>query len=162
MTSVRFILLVAALVTAACDRPGSPTNGTPLSMTRLREGAASFMTFSGYEQSITLVVRDRDAWQLVWNQAHRNIFPIPPVPEIDFSTEMIVVAALGTRPSSGYDVVFTRASEANGVITVNAEARAPGPNCGTLTVITSPLDLARVPARSGTVLFHIMPSTVRC
>jgi hypothetical protein len=162
MTSVRFGLLLAALATMGCDRPGSPTNATPLSMTRLREGAASFLTFSGYEQATTLVVRDRDAWQLVWNQAHRNILPMPLLPQIDFSQEMIVVAALGPRPSSGYDVVFTQASEVNGVITVDAEARSPGATCATLTVITSPLDLARLPARSGTVLFHITSSTVLC
>src|SRR5262245_64975265 len=86
----------------------------------------------------------------------------PPVPEVDFSREMVVVAALGRRPSSGYEIVFTGASEADGVVTMELETKAPGPRCVTLSVITAPVDLARVPKRDGRVVFRPTPTVVNC
>ena len=134
-----------------------------MSLVRFRTESQSYLTFSGHDQPQTVVVRDRDTWVRVWNQIYARITALPPpIVEVDFSKEMVVLAALGTQPSSGFEVLFTSASEADGVVTVEVEARSPGPRCVTLTVITSPLDLARVPTRSGTVLFHTTPTVVTC
>jgi hypothetical protein len=133
-------------------------------MTRFRAEPSAFMVFSPLVTAQTSVVRDRDAWLRTWVA----LFPgsptslPPPLPDVDFSREMVVVAALGSRPSSGYDVVFTSASEADGVVTMELETRSPGPGCVTLTVITAPVDLARVPKRDGSVVFHPTPAVTRC
>jgi hypothetical protein len=150
------------LASAACTQPLRPTTTGPLPLTRFRADAVAYSAFSGYGAATTLVVRDRDTWQATWNQIHGPLSPIPPLPVIDFSTEMVVVAALGGKPSSGYDIVLTGASEADGMITVDVVTNSPGPNCVTLTVVTAPLDLARMPRRDATVLFHLTPVVTSC
>src|SRR5436189_1637397 len=135
-------LLPATLWMSGCGEPNAPS--TPLTLVRLRPEATAFLNISGYDSAATLVVRDRDAWQQAWSEIHRRVSPIPPLPTIDFSTEMIVVAALGSRPTSGYDILFAGASEAGAVVTLEVVAKSPGPGCVTLTVVTSPVDLARV------------------
>jgi PrcB C-terminal len=160
--TARIACFLAALGTGGCTHPSAPSTKTALALVRFRTEAQSFLTFSGYEQPQTVVVRDRDTWVRVWNEIYRRLSPTPPLVEVDFSKEMVILAALGTQPSSGFEVLFTSASESDGVVTVEVEARTPGPRCVTLTVLTSPLDLARVPTRSGTVLFHTTPTVINC
>ncbi len=160
--AMRGCLLTGVVAITACGQPEAPTKATPLPLARLATESRAFMIFSGYPEATTRVVRDRDAWQSAWNEIHRNLMPVPPLPDVDFSAEMIVLAAMGTRPSSGYDIVLTGASETNAVVTVEAEARSPGPKCVTLTVLTSPLDVARIPKRPASVVFHTTSITVLC
>ena len=154
-------LALMALLASVCAQqmPASPGMAVPMPITRLPlDGAA----FSGYEQPITLVVRDRETWQSTWSQVYRARNEVPPLPPIDFSTEMIVVAALGAKPTSGYAVELTSAYVSNGTVTVEAASVSPGPLCVTLQVITNPVDIARLPRRDGAVQFHFTPRVASC
>ena len=156
--------VVAVLSAGACSHPSSPTSNTPLSMVRFRAEPSSFVAFSRFDAAQNSVVRDRDEWLRTWVM----LFPggptslPPPLPEVDFSREMVVVAALGSRPSSGFEIVFTGASETDGVVTMELETRMPSPRCVTATVITAPVDIARVPRRIGQVLFRPTPVVISC
>ena len=153
--------VVVLLATATgCSHPTSPS--TPLTLTRFRGDSAGFLAFSGYDTAQTIVIHDRDTWVRTWSDINRRTTPLPALPDVDFTSEMVVVAALGTRPSSGYDVVFTSASEAGEIVTVEVESRAPGAGCVTLTVITSPVDLARIPRRNGAITFRTTPKVTTC
>jgi hypothetical protein len=155
-------ILTLTLFSGACAQPSSPTSTTPLPLTRFRGDSSAFLIFSGLDEPATRVLRNRDEWQSIWNQMYRRQNPIPALPDVDFSREMVVLTALGIRPSSGYDIQLTEASETDGLVTVRALARSPGSNCVTLTVITSPLDLARLPKRSGTVVFQTTSEVTNC
>jgi hypothetical protein len=150
------------LCLSACSGPSSPSTNGPLALMRFGTASTAFLMFGGYDSPQTLVVHDRDTWLRTWTDINRRLIPAPPPPDIDFSTEMVLVAALGTRSSSGFDIVFTGASEANGLVTVEVESRSPGAKCVTLPVITAPLDLARVPRRNGSVVFHTTPTVIDC
>jgi len=131
-------------------------------LTRLRPDPTSFLANSGLDQALTLVIHDRDTWVRTWNDINSRISPVPVLPEIDFTKEMALVAAIGSRPSSGFEVVFTGATEAGDVVTVDVESRSPGPTCITLPVVTAPVDLARIPRRNGAIVFHSTPKVVNC
>jgi hypothetical protein len=154
------LALLAALPSGACAQqsPTSPAMAIPMSITRVAVDGA----FSGYEQPVTLVVRDREVWQATWARVYRGRTPVPPLPPIDFVTDMIVVAALGTKPTSGYAVEFTSASLSNGIVTVEAVSASPGPRCATLQVVTSPIDIARLPRRDGEVQFQFTARVTSC
>src|SRR5258705_7723151 len=49
----------------------------------------------GISQRARLVIRDRDEFNELWNQIMRPASNKPPRPEVDFSREMIIVAAMG-------------------------------------------------------------------
>jgi hypothetical protein len=150
---------VTILASGACASSASPTPGVSLPITRV--GASGLG--HGLQRPATLVVRDRDAWLSVWVQLFGSDTALPPpLLEIDFTTEMVVVFALGAQPSSGYEARIVSATETSGVVTVEAEHVSPARNCGTLTVITYPTDVVRMPRREGTVQFEIRPRTASC
>jgi hypothetical protein len=154
------LALTALLASGACtQQPSSADMGRPVSITRVPQDGGAF---SGYEQPITLVVRDREAWQSTWSQVYRGRNPVPPLPPVDFSTEVIVVAALGAQPTSGYAVEFNSAHETNGTVTVEATSVSPGTRCITVQVITYPFDIARLTRRDGAVQFHFTPRVTSC
>jgi len=133
-----------------------------LSLTRFRPEPTSFIANSGYDQPLTLAIHDRVTWERTWNDINRRINPVPLLPEVDFAKEMVLVAAIGSRPSSGFEVVFTGATEAGDVVTVDVESRSPGPTCVTLTVVTAPVDLARITRRNGAIVFRTTQKVVNC
>jgi hypothetical protein len=134
----------------------------PVPLTRFRPGPVGYSAFSGYAQPTTLVIPDRETWQSAWSRLHDGVSPAPPLPEINFSNDIVVLAAAGSRQSGGYDVLLTGASETDGVVTIEALIRSPAPNCVAAQVITAPVDLARMPARNGTVLFHMTARVNGC
>src|SRR5712671_3246759 len=106
------ILLLISFSADSALRPnqGVAYQGTPVPITQLgpkRSGPRwSFTDVSGITDPLRMVIRDRDAWREMWKRVHHGQFPeLPSLPEIDFSREMIVVAALGGRPTSGYGII---------------------------------------------------------
>lgn len=85
------------------------------------------------------------------------------MPAVDFANEEILVAALGERGSSGYSIVFEGASANDkGEIDVVVRFGAPGKNCATLTVLTQPVDIARIPKTAAIVRFVERSSVTQC
>ena len=134
----------------------------PLPITRFRPEPFAFLQYSGFEQPATLVVRTQQTWQSAWDQMYVNYGQKPPLPAIDFSREMIVIAAAGIKNTGGYNIVLTGASETDGVVTIQVLENGPGSNCGVTLALTQPVDLARLARRDGTVLFSVMSNVKDC
>jgi hypothetical protein len=108
-----------------------------------------------------VVIRDRDAWLDVWKRIHRldpNRGPHPeppPLPEIDFSREMIVVAAMGARPTSGYAIVIDGAYAYDRNYRLEVVVRSvENRNCAAFQVMTAPVDIVRLPRTERFVVFR--------
>lgn len=67
--------------------------------------------FGGITERMRLVIRDRDKFDELWQQLNRFQSYKPPLPEVDFSREMILVAAMGQQPTSGYEIILDSACE---------------------------------------------------
>ena len=142
------------LLAAACGAaPSAPDAQEPLNIIRLRREPVSFAYVSGFDQPRQFVVRDANAWQQTWADIWRNHVPPPPLPSIDFESEMVVVAALGTRPSGGFSVFIDSASAGPEGVVVRVRALSPGSNCAVTLAVTQPVDVARAPRRDGAVEF---------
>ena len=157
----RVTILFTVLAGIACSSPAAPAQGN-LTVTRFNSGSSSFAVFSGFTQPMTSVIRDDAAWQAFWRTLYSGQSPAPPLPAVDFSSEMVVAAAMGTQPTSGYDIIVQSANESGDVVTIETRELRPGPKCATLTVLTSPVDLARVPRRTGSVTFHSTEGINNC
>jgi hypothetical protein len=168
----RYCLFPASiLVLAACgdvDRPaGSPglTNppvATDLTLTRLRTDSIAFAQYSGLNTPENFVIRDAAAWDVLWHRIYATSDPMPALPDIDFTQEMIVGSALGTRTSGGYDVLLTQATEDSGRVRIQVLETRPGAGCAVTLALTQPIDLGRVPRRDGPVDFLVTQHTERC
>lgn len=135
-----------ALVAAACSSTlNAPATHTPLTVTRLRSEPFSFTYVSQLRQPKQLVIRDQAAWVDAWASLWPVGAPIAAPPNVDFGREMIVLVALGERPTGGYSILVDSAgSNANGV-TVWVGTSSPAPHCGTTQALTQPVDIARLP-----------------
>jgi protease stability complex PrcB-like protein len=150
--------MVVMLAASGCSHAVSPDGpGTPLPVVRLTTEPRAFSSYSAIESPQQLVLRDAAAVAQWWAAAWRTMSQPPTMPQIDFMREMVVVAALGSKPTSGYDVVIESATlERNGIVVVVRTASPPG-SAVLLPVVTHPVDIARLPLRSDPVSFRFVP-----
>jgi PrcB C-terminal len=130
-----------------------PGAGEPMRVVRLRSGSAPY-TDTQIRAPERIVVRNQAEWRSAWVSISGGYAPLP---AIDFTREMIVVAALGQRPSSGYGIFVDAASESTSGVTVGIRSVSPAADCGpdySGGVFTAPVDIARLPRRDGPVVFE--------
>jgi hypothetical protein len=147
--------IALTLFAAACASSEQSTlpPGPKIPVVRLRAEPYSFEFYSGLNTPARLAVRDAASWQSLWAQIYQRRFPVPPVPAIDFSRDMLVVAALGSRSSGGYVILIDGASGEGADVTIAVRSISPGPKCGVTGALTQPVDIARLPRRDGEVRF---------
>jgi protease stability complex PrcB-like protein len=153
---VRSVVVVLAFVVACSHPEATPAPapiGDPVPIVRLRAEPYSFEHYSGLDRPDRIVVRDQGSWEALWARIYRGFSPVRPVPAIDFSREMLVVAALGSRSSGGYGILIDGANESEGAgLAVTVRSISPK-NCLVTLAFTAPVDIARVPRREGSVTF---------
>ena len=106
-------------------------------------------------QRSRLAIRNRDEFSRFWEQLLGTSSHRPPPPEVDFSREMIVVAAMGQQPSSGYQIVIDGACEVNNRLEVFVRSMNLA-KCGGLQlgVVTAPVHIVRLPQTQLPVVFQ--------
>lgn len=170
------VALAASLATSACcsSTSGSCTPSdagvdgskssaaTVLPVTRLRAEPYPLTWNSGIAVSARQVVTDANTWGQVWGAIWQNHSPQPAVPQIDFASERLVLAALGTRNSGGYSIVVDSAYQHADHVEVVVHTTSPGTTCVTTAAITQPVDVARIPASSLPVRYRERATVVVC
>lgn len=157
------LFLVLACGDSSSDLPPGIDPGTEFTMTRLPASGRPFGFFSGLRQPVRTVVRTNDAWTEIWAAIQQGTNPVPPVPAIDFGTEMVIVVAMGEQRSTGYVITIERVSEAGGGgIDAVVHTRRPGNGCVVGAALTQPLDIVRVPRRDGAVRFWDQDEAINC
>jgi hypothetical protein len=140
----------------------APAELGSVAVTRLRSGSGAYSIYSGITEPSNFVVRDSVAWRLFWQRLNKPFIPPPALPAIDFTREMVIVSALGARPSSGYDVMIASVDRDATGVEVSLRTRTPASGCPVEAVLTQPVDLARVPATGAPVRFREINEVVPC
>lgn len=149
--------LFLPLLAGACDRdpvglepPEDWQENLTPSDPETRFLASDAMT--GIEQSRRLVLRNEADWVEVWELWNRTVEPKPELPAVDFATEMVVVAAMGSRPSSGFAIGVDTVAEEPARVLISTFTVRPG-DCGVLAVITAPAVAVAIPTTQKPVSF---------
>ena len=113
---------------------------------------AGFKTDSGFR----LVIKSREEFGDFWKRYTAPMLPenVPAQPEIDFSKEMIVVSAMGERPTSGYWTFIDGACELDGQVEVHVSNVEDAKCIGVFMVVTYPADAVRIPRTDLPVVFR--------
>ena len=152
MTKI-FTLLSLGLISLSCSPAPRPAeDGTSrrepaaaLSVQPLDSSLQNYYRYSsGYEDSARLVIRNKDEWAQVWSRIVSNHGPTPATPQIDFSRELVIVAAMGTRATGGFSIAVTTVVEEAGGLVATVVSTSPGRTCGTTAALTAPVDIVRV------------------
>ena len=155
-------LLLGGLSLGACGssfRPEAPRE----SLEELDSGSVLLhLGYSGFDEPARLVVRDAAQWEALWATAFARQTTAHPLPAVDFESDMILVAALGARPSGGYDIAIEGLTpEMDGAVAL-VTSTAPGAECYTTAAITEPVVMLRVAAVSGPIRFQEETETHAC
>lgn len=117
--------------------------------TVLRMGA------SGYCQANDWVIDNQAEFCNFWNQANVIRYPPPPCPEIDFSTYVVIVTAMGTKPNSCYSTeIYCVEEDQQGNYTVYVKDYYPRKGWFCLAMMVCPVHAVKAPIPTGTVTFQ--------
>ena len=149
------LFIALALGVVGCGQPLAPDPpATPVSVVRLRAEPYSFTYYSGLIEPQRLVVRDPAAWAEIRAAIWKGQSPLPELPQVDFAREMLVVVALGERPTGGYGILVDSAVATPGRLEIWIRTIGPGPGCFVTQALTQPVDIARLPRSERVVRFH--------
>jgi hypothetical protein len=134
------VLVAVTLVACAAGGPGED-GGNPEQVpfeTILDE------TFSGLQEARREVVRDEAAWIRLWAQIHENVTPPPPLPPVDFSRDMLIAAATGTRPTGGFDIKILSVVLGGEKLEVAVHETCPAPGAAVIQALSQPVEVVRL------------------
>jgi hypothetical protein len=148
------------------------SQGTPIPMTQLgpkRSGPrSSFTNESGIWDERRMVIRDRETWFDVWkriNSPGPTRAPYPtmlPLPEIEFSRDMLLVVTMGARPAARYAIIVDAVSERAKQIEIVVRNVSPGLGCIETQSLTQPVDIVQLQKREGSIVFRDLEVVTQC
>jgi hypothetical protein len=137
---------------AEMPRPEQPRAPEPPATLRALDDNAFLLADNAnvFADSSRRVLRDTIEWKAVWKQAVSRQSSPPPRPVVDFSREMVVLAAAG-RMKPG-DVIHVDSIGTRGNLTVIVIRTTKA--CQTFASDAFPFELARVPRTNGNIQFR--------
>ncbi|HEU4828575.1 MAG TPA: protease complex subunit PrcB family protein [Gemmatimonadales bacterium] len=155
------ILLALTIPAAACLGSALPTEQREfeqgdalIPLERFRSDSHPYAAYSGLAEAERRIVTSEEEMEALWSQIHAGQASVPPLPSVDFGEEMVLVAALGGKPSSGYAIRIDSVAARGEGLEVFLRQSRPAPDCAVLAVITAPVDLVRLPRRVGDVSYR--------
>jgi hypothetical protein len=141
----------------------------------------SYTIHSCLSSPARIVIRDRETWDKQWKQmwegpacsggksftmdASGHLFPtpIPAAPDIDFSREMIIVAAMG--PTLRDAITIEEAYERSDRLEVVVRSISPG-SCGSYgsfeMMVTQPVEIVRIVRTEHPTVFREIKAVMEC
>jgi hypothetical protein len=155
-------LVLGAGLAACTGDPADPATGREAQLLQAREVVSVTDAWSGFQTSTRIVISDPQAWAAAWATMHALFSPPPPLPAVDFSSSVLVLAAMGPRATTGYSVTIQEVRASGGALDVTVIERAPGPSCVTGQAVTSPVHVVEVPRHGTSANFTVNTVTYSC
>lgn len=152
------IIVVAALCScdAGAGQKGAPPQGTPVPFTVLVQ-TSGWTNLSVNRMAITT----QQEWDEVWTGCHRPGSG-PPQPDVDFATQIVIAAAMGTRATGGYSIVIEGLVERGGKLVAHVVETSPGAGCAVTPEVTAPATAILVKRHEVSVDFFDRRTVTEC
>jgi hypothetical protein len=99
-------------------------------------------TMSSYQGARTVeLIMDQSGWQRAWQIVGSG----QPLPNVNFSTQAVILAYQGLKRTGGYSISLERINREGATLTVRASERAPRPGEFVTQVLTSPFVAVAIP-----------------
>ena len=153
-------LPVVALALSSCATPppvvssrAIPEGAISVPIRRDDNAVSLFQGNSGMTDSARVAIRNEADWRRTWAQLVGHLSPTPQQPPVDFTKEMVIVAAMGTRPTAGNMIRIARVGRSSGVTYVDVVSETPASRCKAVRRETAPADVVMVPRIDEPVAF---------
>ena len=151
---LRALIALGAIIPACSPRvtgpcpPEMPTNNA------LARPDGFPMYYSALNESRRGAITSADQWQAFWSDVTANRSPVLAPPAVDFHENMVLIAALGARPSGGYLVFIDEVIRDDvALLEVRVREWSPGKTCVVPAVLTSPVDAVLVTKNGNSLSF---------
>lgn len=148
------VALLAAIVVAAGGCGLMSITGVPADATLLPDERVESLfddSNSGLDERTREVIRTPGAWADAWQQLHEGQSPVPERPAVDFDDSLVILAAMGSRPTGGYDIEVESVHRDGESLYAVIRETSPGDGCGLTQAFTAPATAVRVPRVDGDV-----------
>lgn len=108
---------------------------------------------SGIMTSRRQVIRSDAELQAAWSEATSAFLSDGPAPDVDFEADLVLLVAMGERPSGGYRVDVSSVVHQADTVYATVEETEPGASCVTTATLTQPVLMLRIPAVGTEVVF---------
>lgn len=108
---------------------------------------------TGLNHPLRLVIRDPEQWKSIWSEVMRDRSTVTPLPAVDFTRYMVILAAMGIQSTGGHEISIEEVRRDGKHLVVTVRQVSPGPECMTTQVLTSPVDIVQVPKSDEAVTF---------
>ncbi len=129
---------------AACD----DDDGAVVAFVPVGKGS-----YGGVNDRRFVVVKDEIEWKELWGEINGNVLPLPPLPEIDFSRQVLAAVFQGLKRSGGYSISVEAIIETGDRVTVSVREQEPGPQNLVTMALSSPWEVVAFPLPQKPVLF---------
>jgi hypothetical protein len=173
MLRLNIAVLVMFAFIAGCGREAAQAQrSTQDGETRRDFATLTAVTVSPYYGGLTQpeyrVVKSREQWAELWRELEprtsreQGQTSPNPVPDIDFQQRVLIVAAMGARPTGGYSVEITSLVESSQRIVVTLAEQLPGPKCTTTQAVTHPIAIVTTARSQKPFEFEFVRTTQPC
>ncbi|PYL01207.1 MAG: hypothetical protein DME19_02410, partial [Verrucomicrobia bacterium] len=101
--------------------------------------------FSGIKEARQEVIRDPVAWEKLWKQHSASASSAEKIPAVDFASEIVVAATMGTKRTGGYTIEIIRVEPAEKSLKIFVKQTSPPPGALTIQALTAPFHFVAVP-----------------
>lgn len=108
-----------------------------LSVRPIKEVAGA--AYTGIQEPRRALVRTESEWRELWRELTAGTLPPPEPLTIDFETRMVIVAAMGRRPTGGYGIAIEEVRATTDSLYVTVVETSPGAGCLTTQALTAPV-----------------------
>src|SRR5438105_2893263 len=133
-------LVICLLISTAlsCSSSGSGSETTDLKFEIIKEGV-----ISGFTDEKLMVIDNNTDYQKIMSIVYYNLDQMPIIPEVDFTKNTLILAAIGTKKTGGYSISIDNI-KSNGSVAINVTEISPGKNCVLTELVISPYQIVKV------------------
>jgi len=141
MSGKLFAAFVMTLLLSGCilDDVTGPS-GTPVDFTEVDSGQYSKLSYPADNYTFS----DNVAFGAFYNELVCSMFAPCTVPDVDFSTKMVLAVVMGERTSGGYSIDIKEILVKGGALTVVVKSRSPAPGEIVTLALTNPYDIVSI------------------
>lgn len=145
MYSILLIFILIFLSMSGCKRQQtSPLTQTsePKSIEIENEFRSDY---GGVREKKEVVITDAETWQSVWQDLNSVREPMPELPQVDFSSQMILAVFMGEQRSGGYGINIDNIYKKDDDLFVKIVEKKPDPKGGVTLALTHPYHIVVIP-----------------